>query len=163
MFSEECVLIITGPAQMHIEDTRDVVLISTSLGAGIGLAAYDSETNIGGILHFLLPSSANNKLRAKQNPLLFADSGIQTFLEQLEQHGVKIHSLKLVAAGASHNINQETPYDIAQRNCLAVKAILAGYRLTPTHEDFGGSFYRVLRIQDGHIYVEIPGHGENMI
>jgi chemotaxis protein CheD len=148
---------------MHIENTRDVILASTSLGSGVGLAAYDPDANIGGILHFLLPSSANNKYRAKKNPFLFADTGISAFLEQMYQHGVRSHGLKLVAAGASHNLNQGTPYDMAQRNCLAVKSILAGLKLTTAYEDFGGSFYRILRIQNGYIYVEVPGHGEKKV
>jgi chemotaxis protein CheD len=148
---------------MHIENTRDVILVSTSLGSGIGLAAYDPDTNIGGILHFLLPSSANNKYRAERNPFLFADTGIKAFLEQMHQHGIRSDGLTLVAAGASHNLNQETPYDIAQRNCLAVKSILAGLKLSTAYEDFGGSFYRIIRIQDGHIYVEVPGHGERKV
>ena len=155
--------LITGPAQMNIENTLNVTLVSSSLGSGIGLAAYDPGTNIGGILHFLLPSSSLNKPRAKKSPFMFADTGIAAFIQALDQHGAKRSELKLVAAGGSRSFNQETPYDIAQRNCLAIKAILAEYQLAISHEDFGGNFYRTLKIHGGHIYIQIPGHGEKKI
>ena len=155
--------IVVGPSEMHVVDTSEVILLTSSLGSGIGIAAYDSNTRVGGILHFLLPSSGNFKSRAQKNPLLFADTGIPIFLEKVFQKGANKQDLKIVIAGGSQIIDQEAPYDIARRNLMAVEGLLVKNSLSLSYQDLGGNFYRQMRIEDGHIYVEIPGHGEMKI
>ncbi len=155
--------IVVGPSEMQVVGTSEAVLVSSSLGAGIGLVACDPGAEVSGILHFLLPSSKVSQSRAQKNPYLFADTGIPEFLDAMYKRGARKQELKLVAAGGSHILDQEEPYDIAQRNCLAAKSILSENEIPISYEDFGGSFFRVIRLENGHFFVEIPGHGEKKI
>jgi chemotaxis protein CheD len=81
------VKVLVSPSEMQVANTSEVILVSTSLGSGVGLAAYDSGANVGGILNFLLPSSAISRSRAQENPFLFADTGIPAFFEAMYQAG----------------------------------------------------------------------------
>lgn len=155
--------IVVGPSEMQVVGTSEAVLVSSSLGAGIGLVACDPGTEVGGILHFLLPSSRVSQSSAQNNPFLFADTGIPEFLDAMYQRGARKQELKLIAAGGSQILDQEGAYDIAQRNCLAAKSILSENGIPIFHEDFGGSFFRVMRLENGRFFVEIPGHGEKEI
>ncbi len=155
--------IVVGPSEMLVIDTPEAVLVSSSLGAGIGLVACDSGAEVSGILHFLLPSSRINPSRAQKNPYLFADTGIPEFLDAMYQCGARKQKLKLIAAGGSYILDQEEPYDIAQRNCMAAKSILTENGIPIVYEDFGGNFFRVMRLENGYVFVEIPGHGETKI
>ncbi len=155
--------IIVGPAEMQVTDTSERILLTSSLGSGVGVAIYDSESGMGGIIHYLLPSSGHFRSRAKNRPLLFADSGIPRFLNALLDLGAKIPSFKVVVAGGSQIIGQDTPYDIARRNQLAAEGILAQNKISINYKEFGGNFYRRIRIDGGDIVVEIPGHGEKKI
>ncbi len=49
------------------------VVVTYSLGSCIGVCLYDNATQVGGMLHFQLPDSANHGVRAKQNPGMYAD------------------------------------------------------------------------------------------
>ena len=149
-----------GPSEMQVGDMSEVILLTSSLGSGVGVAIYDSKLNVGGLLHFLLPSSGNFRSRAKNTPLLFADTGIPILIEAVVQLGAKKQNFKVVVAGASEILNQEAPHDIAKRNHLAAEGLLTKNNIPIAYKDFGGNFYRRLKMESSHITVEIPGHGE---
>jgi len=50
------------------------VLVTYSLGLCIGVCLYDRAAKIGGMLHYLLPNSGENPQRARERPLMYADT-----------------------------------------------------------------------------------------
>src|SRR5262245_58764352 len=79
----------------------DVVLATYSLGSCIGLTLYDPKSRVGGMLHFQLPTSSMDTDRARQNPLMFADTGFAHLLDQMVTSGGEKRRLKVRMAGAA--------------------------------------------------------------
>ncbi len=59
------------------------MLATYALGSCIGLSVYDPKAAVGGLLHYMLPDSAIDPARSRQNPYMFADTGIPKLLEQV--------------------------------------------------------------------------------
>ena len=65
------------------------VLATYSLGSCIGVCLYNQAERIGCMLHYLLPDSSANPQRAKENPFIYADTGMKALLEKLMSIGIK--------------------------------------------------------------------------
>ena len=52
------------------------MVVMKALGDCIGLAVYEHEAMVGGILQYMLPNSKKDPAVAQRSPLFFADTGI---------------------------------------------------------------------------------------
>ena len=68
--------VVVGIADMKVSKDVDATLVTHSLGSCIGLAVYDPVAKVGGLLHYMLPESGLDANKAKERPLMFADTGI---------------------------------------------------------------------------------------
>ncbi len=68
--------IVVGMAGCRIADSPGQVLATYALGSCIGLAVHDAAAGIAGLLHFMLPDSTIDRNRSRENPWMFADTGI---------------------------------------------------------------------------------------
>jgi chemotaxis protein CheD len=154
--------ILVAPGDMKVSVNPQHVLATEALGTAVGLAAFDPVARAGGILHFLLPDAGLNRSRAQNTPCLFADTGIPALLQALSGAGVEVSRLQVTVAGGAGGLDQKGPFDIGQRNLLALRRILQAHQIPIQHEVVGGQFYRALRLelQSGRIRIAIPGHGE---
>jgi chemotaxis protein CheD len=151
--------LVIGVADMKVSKDPDTVLVSYSLGSCIGLTVYDPVARIGGVLHFMLPDSTLDLNKARQNPHMFADTGIPDLLETAYALGAEKSRLRTALLGGSEIINQGGFYNIGNRNYIAAKAILSGNDLICSYEDVGGSLNRTLRlhIQNGDTWLKVSG------
>src|SRR5688572_20268017 len=88
------------PVVVHMSDAKvsadpSAVLATYSLGSCIAVALYDPVAQVAGMLHYQLPTSTLDPARAQQNPMMFADSGMQALLDQLERLGAQVKRLKV--------------------------------------------------------------------
>lgn len=132
------------------------------LGSCIGVVAYCSISNIGGLLHIALPDSQINTQRAATKPGVFADTGIPLFLKDLQQLGVSYQQrlvIKLIGGATIMDANQV--FNIGKRNLLAVKKILWANQLGAIVEEVGGQFSRSVELDVGTGITRInsPGRG----
>lgn len=137
-------------------DTADT-LITYSLGSCIGVAAYDPVTRVGGLLHFQLPTSTLDADRARQNPLMFADTGFARLLEHIADAGGEKRRLKVRIAGAAQMLRESGAFDIGRRNHAAIRKILWQHGLFLDGEHVGGSTPRTmsLAVADGSVTLKI--------
>jgi len=151
--------IIIGISDANISNNPQDILETHSLGSCIGVCLYDPTTTIGGMLHYQLPSSTMNPARAKQNPLMFADTGIKFLIEKILSMGANEKQLQVKIAGGAAMDTGPNGFDIGKRNYLAIKKVLWQHRMFIKAEDIGGSSPRnmYLDMADGTVKIKVNG------
>ena len=150
-------------SESKISTNPSETLVAFSIGSGIGVSMYDPVTGVGAVLNFVLPDSAKIQTdRAAHLPCMFADTGMQTLLDELNDIGVKIDTMKIVIAGGAHILDQPSEFNIGLKNHQAITSILSRQNLTLYHEDIGGSTRRTLSldIRTGCSRIQTAGKGE---
>ena len=152
-----------GMADCAIEDTPGRVLATYALGSCIALVLYDAKAPLGGLLHFMLPDSDLSPERARDNPFMFADTGIALMLERLRARGAS----RLVAhlAGGARVMGGEDILEIGKRNCLATRRILWKAGILLRGEAVGGTASRnmYLEIGTGKVWVGQAGGATDIL
>ncbi len=136
------------------------VLATYSLGSCIGVCLYSRVELTGGMLHCLLPDSSVNPQRAKENPFVYADTGMKALLEKLISMGIKKNQINVKVAGGAQRLKNTTKgFDIGKRNYLAIRKILWENGMFIDAEDVGGCSPRTLYmgIADGVVMVKSNG------
>lgn len=154
--------ILVGVADMKISNDPDSVLVTHSLGSCIGVAVYDQAVHAGGLLHFMLPDSSINPVKAQQNPCMFADSGIPLLFKTLYQLGGKKQRMRVIVVGGAHVNDQEAFFNIGKRNYLAVRKIFWKNNVIIDYQHVGGNGSRTLKlaIKDGRTRLKVSGESE---
>ena len=94
-----------GVSDLKMSEDPAVHIITHALGSCLGITVYDPVTNVGGMLHAMLPSSAVDKDKAEKNPHIFIDTGVPQLFRQAYALGAKkerliVHALKTAAGRA---------------------------------------------------------------
>jgi chemotaxis protein CheD len=133
-------------ADCRIAEGAGQVLATFALGSCIGLAIYDPQTKVGGLLHYMLPDSTIDPARGKTNPYMFADTGIPLLLEQVFGRGAVKRRLVVRAAGGAQMMDQQNVFEIGKRNYLALRKILWKSGILIHAEAVGGVRSRTVRL-----------------
>ena len=99
--------IVVGMADCRVGDASGQVLATYALGSCIGLAIHDPKAAVGGLLHFMLPDSAIDPARGRNNPWMFADTGIPRLLAEMCARGALKRRLVVRAVGGASMMDQE--------------------------------------------------------
>jgi chemotaxis protein CheD len=100
-------------------------------------------------LHFMLPDSAIDRDRSRNNPWMFADTGIPMMLDRLFARGASKRRLTARAAGGASMMDQDNVFDIGRRNYLAMRKILWKAGVMMNGEAVGGARSRTVRLEIG--------------
>jgi chemotaxis protein CheD len=138
-----------GMADCRIGNVRGQVLTTYALGSCIGLALHDGPAAIGGLLHFMLPDSAIDAARARENPFMFADTGIPLLLERLCGMGASKRRLTALAVGGARMLDQQNVFDIGRRNYNAMRKVLWKAGILLHGGAVGGACSRTVRLEIG--------------
>ena len=141
--------IVVGMADCRIGDAPGQVLATYALGSCIGLAVHDATAGVGGLLHFMLPDSGIDRGRSRDNPWMFADTGIPMMLQQVLARGASKRRLTVRAAGGASMMDLENVFDIGRRNYLAMRKILWKAGVMVHGEAVGGVRSRTVRLEIG--------------
>jgi len=141
--------IVVGMADCRIGDAPGQVLATYALGSCIGLAIYDAQAGVGGLLHFMLPDSTIGRGGRCENPWMFADTGIPMMLERVCARGASKRRLTARAAGGATMLDPENVFDIGRRNYLAMRKILWKAGVMLQGEAVGGIRSRTVRLEIG--------------
>lgn len=148
-----------GVADCRVAAAPGQVLITYALGSCIGLAVYDPKAAVGGLLHLMLPDSTIDSPRSRDNPYMFADTGIPLLLDQVCAAGASKRRLVAHAVGGAQLMDQDNVFEIGKRNYLATRRLLWKAGLLLHGEDVGGSSWRTvyLEIATGRLQVREGG------
>lgn len=141
--------IVVDISDAKVSGEQGDVLVTYSLGSCIGVCAYDKGSNVGGMIHYQLPDSKIDPERAKRDPYMFADTGLELLIKQLERMGVNKKRLQVKIAGGANMATGPKGFDIGKRNYLAVRKLLWRYGIFIDAEDVGGSSPRNLYLDLG--------------
>jgi chemotaxis protein CheD len=136
-------------ADCKISDAPGEVLATFALGSCIGLMVHDPAASIGGMLHFMLPDSTIDPARGRENPYMFANTGIPLLLERVCGCGASKRRLVVHAVGGAQMMDQQNVFEIGKRNYLAMRKILWKSGVLLHGEAVGGMNSRTVRLEIG--------------
>ncbi len=150
---------------MKITNDCQVNLVTYALGSCIGVALYDPAAKLGGLLHFMLPDSRIDPLKAKKCPWMFADTALPLFLGEFYKLGGLKERMKVKIAGGSKILDDSEFFSIGKRNYIALRKILQLNNISISGEDIGGQGNRTitLEISTGKLFVKISGNGVRIL
>jgi chemotaxis protein CheD len=108
------------------------------------------------MLHYQLPDSRMDPKRAKQKPLMYADTGMKILLDKLVSMGAYRKRMEVAIIGGASTDIGPSGFDIGKRNYMAIRKILWKNGMFANAEDVGGASPRnvYLDVADGTVTVK---------
>lgn len=146
-------------ADMKIAEGAENELVTYALGSCIGVAIYDPVVKVGGMLHYMLPEAVLNPGKARENPFMFADTGIPMLFRAAYERGAVRKRLTIKLAGGANVLDHSNFFNIGKRNYLAARKLFYKNNLLITSELVGGVSGKTmrLRLKDGNVEIKLPG------
>lgn len=120
-------------------------LTTSGLGSCIGVALYDADANVAGLVHVMLPSAEDT---GGGNPAKFADTGTSHLLSEMAVAGADLDAVVAKIAGGSDMLDfSESGAGIGERNAEAVRTTLSDHGVEILAADLGGDHGRSLRFE----------------
>ena len=147
---------IVGISDMKIAFESHMLLETHALGSCIGVAAYDEQAGVGGLLHFQLPLARMHPEKAARNPFMFGDTGLTAMLDELFRLGAARKSLVVKLAGGAAVADPGGTFNIGQRNLTVVKKLLWKNGIFIAAEEVGANHWRNMRLEiaSGRVWVK---------
>ncbi|HKY23227.1 MAG TPA: chemotaxis protein CheD [Vicinamibacterales bacterium] len=149
-----------------VSDRSDDVITTVALGSCIAVCLWEPKARVAGMLHFMLPDAALNKERAREQPAVFANTGIPLLFRAAYELGAdkKRCAVRLVggaelAAGGRAEGDGAGVFDVGRRNVLAARAVLWRNGIMTGGELVGGTTARTIAMSvgDGKVIVKTDG------
>lgn len=145
----------------------DIVLVRsperlrTVLGSCVGIAIYDRAVRLGGMAHVILPASNEGS----GDPGKFADTAVDTLVQQLIAEGAEKLRLTAKIAGGASMFGEDHPEALGNRNVQAVLARLGKHTIRLAGSAVGGRKGRRMLLDPttGEVQVEIIGEAPQSI
>ena len=152
-------LITIDIADIQTSDDPKTTLVTYALGSCIAVILYDPARHVGGMIHYMLPSSKTSPEKAKAKPAMFADTGVPLLFERMYGYGCTKESLIVKVAGGGALYDDKGMFNIGQRNYTILRKIFWKNNIIIAAEDVGGSRSRTarLRLSDGQVTVKSQG------
>jgi len=98
-------------------------------------------------LHYMLPDSTLDEKKAKENPAMFADTGIPTLFKACYRLGAEKRRMIVKAAGGASILDDTNFFRIGQKNIMAMRKIFWKNNVMITGEDTGANHNRTVRLE----------------
>lgn len=135
-------------------------MITYALGSCLGIAIYDPEACVGGLLHVMLPLSTIDPEKATRNPFMFVDTGVPKLFIECYKAGAKKERLQVkVAGGASSKTEGEDLFQIGRRNFIILRKLLWRNGVLLSSYDVGGTLSRTMSLEIGTGRVTVKADG----
>jgi chemotaxis protein CheD len=154
--------LIVGMGAMEVSKDPGVTIVTYALGSCIGVTIYDPAAKVGGLLHYMLPESSTNPEKAKENPYMFADTGIPLLFKEAYNLGGEKRRMQVKVTGGAQLLDDSGYFNIGKRNYMALRKILWANNVLIQAEEVGGQVNRTVRLEvaTGKVWVKNSGKGE---
>lgn len=147
-------IITIYPGEYYISNTKEI--ISTVLGSCISVCLYDLPNNIGGMNHFMLPKSENNREEnlTSENSLnmeslssrsmRFGLTAMEVLIIMMLKKGAKRENLRAKIFGGGNvlsNLSSSRP-TVGEKNISFIKAYLKTENIIIENENISGNIGR---------------------
>lgn len=151
--------LVVGISDCKVTRDAESVLVTYALGSCIAVTLYDPAAKVGGMLHFMLPESSLDAVKAQQNPYMFADTGIPALLAAVRAGGAEPRRMVVRLAGGAQVLDSQGLFQIGKRNYLAARRILWKSGILVAAEAVGGEVSRTTRLElaTGRMWVREGG------
>lgn len=139
--------ITVGIGECKTSNAPEQTLITYALGSCVAVAIHDRVARVGGMLHYMLPDAKLDPVKARENPSMFADTGIPLLFRRCYELGAEKRRLVVFVAGGAQVMDDAGMFNIGKRNLLAVRKILWKAGVLIHSEAVGGSISRTLRLE----------------
>lgn len=145
-------------SDMKVSKKRGVILATHSLGSCLGLAAYDPQARVGGLIHCLLPRPMSQS-KADLNPFMYVTSGVPTMIRSMYAQGAARERLIFKAAGCGRMLNVLNQFNTGERNQEALLQLLEFNEMALAAGDLGGASPRTVRlhVDTGQVIIRSRG------
>jgi chemotaxis protein CheD len=140
---------IVGVSDMKLSKSAGDIIVTHALGSCIGIAIHDAAACVGGILHFMLPVSTADSEKARQNPLMFGDSGIPLLFEEAYKLGARKTTIRVAMAGGAQVFSDRDFFDIGRRNTIIARKLFWKNNVLIAAEHVGGNAPRTMFLEIG--------------
>jgi len=123
-----------------VEEQQPLILYAC-LGTCVGVALYDSQARIGGLMHIILPSPPS--IKSTYNLEAYAATGFPLFVKALLDRGARLENLEACIAGGAlvgPVSQQDISLDIGGRTVDIVKMLLRKEGIRVKSSEIGGFF-----------------------
>ncbi len=138
--------IVVGISDIKVSGNVEDVLITYALGSCLGVAVYDPWARVGGMLHFMLPDSSLDPQKAKDNPAMFADTGIPVLFKACYRLGAEKKRMVVKVAGGANILDSANRFQIGQKNITALRKIFWKNNVLIDGEDVGRDNHRTIQL-----------------
>ena len=151
--------LIVGISDIKVSNNANDVIITYALGSCIGIVVYDPIAKVGGMLHYMLPESALDQNKARENPAMFADTGIPLLFKTCYKLGAEKKRMLVKAAGGASILDDTNFFRIGQKNIMAMRKIFWKNNVMIDKEDTGLNYNRTIRLEmsTGKVLVRSSG------
>ncbi|MEN6623022.1 MAG: chemotaxis protein CheD [Smithella sp.] len=151
--------LIVGISDIKVSNKADDKIITYALGSCIGIVVFDPIAKVGGLLHYMLPESALDLNKAKENPAMFADTGIPLLFKSCYKLGAEKKRMIVKAAGGASILDDTNFFRIGQKNIMAMRKIFWKNNVMIDKEDTGLNYNRTIRLDmsTGKVFVRSSG------
>ena len=139
--------IVIGISDMKVSNKPNDILVTYALGSCIGLSVYDPIARVGGLLHYMLPDSTLDAGKAKENPYMFADTGIPLLFKACYALGADKKRMVVRVAGGASILDDTNYFRIGQKNITALRKIFWKNNVLIEKEDVGKNHNRTVRLE----------------
>jgi len=148
--------IVIGIADLKCSNNKDDVLITYALGSCIAVAIYDPAAKVAGLLHYMLPDSSLDAVKAKVSPGMFADTGIPLLFKSCYNLGADKKRIIVKVAGGASILDNTNYFRIGEKNIMALRQIFWRNKVFIDNEDTGKNCNRTVRLDvaDGKVVVK---------
>jgi putative nucleotidyltransferase with HDIG domain len=125
----------------YVVSNRKNAILEAYLGTCVGVTLCDSEANLGGLSHFLLPESTG--LDKPWKPATYATTGLPLLIKAICTAGAQKNRLKATIAGGAlvgPISREDLNLDIGGRTTDVVQSILRKERIPVSEAETGGYF-----------------------
>ena len=138
---------IVGIGDCDTSSDPSDVIVTYALGSCVCVTLHDPVARIGGLLHILLPHSGMDPARAKQNPFLFADTGVPLLFERVYALGARRERIAVNLAGGAQMSLATRVLEVGPKNIRATREALAGTGARILKQAVGGNVARTVRLR----------------
>ena len=148
--------LVVDIADLRISADPSVELVTYSLGSCIGVAIWDPVALVGGLLHYLLGDSTLAPDKARENPAMFADTGLPILFKTAYELGAVKRRLTVKIAGGAALFATSDQMNIGKRNYVMLRKIFWRNNILIESEHVGGCTSRTMRLDvaTGRVTVE---------
>ncbi len=125
----------------YYHGSRQATLLKACLGTCVGVALFDTQAGVGGLIHLLLPEPIS--LESTFQPEKYASNGLPLFIDALIKAGASRQNLQAWIAGGAlvGPISQrDLDLDIGGRTAEVARNILIDAGIAIEHMETGGFF-----------------------